>query len=120
MLCNDTHSQLNATSVRARLTPRTIEEVVDAVRHVRGRGECMSVCGSCHAMGGQQFRSDGWLLDMRRMNRVVDFDAERGIIHAQAGITWPDLMRHYVIAQRDGSSAWGIKQKQTGADRLTI
>jgi FAD/FMN-containing dehydrogenase len=120
MLCNDTHSQLNATRIRDRLAPRTLDEVVDAVREVRERGDSMSVCGSCHAMGGQQFRSDGWLIDMRRMNAVVDFDADRGVIHAQAGITWPDLIRHYVIAQRDGSSAWGIKQKQTGADRLTI
>ena len=64
--------------------------------------------------------ADGWLLDMRSMNRVIDFDRQRGVIHAQAGITWPDLIRHYVVAQRDGGYAWGIRQKQTGADRLTI
>ncbi|MDY6947884.1 MAG: FAD-binding oxidoreductase, partial [Pseudomonadota bacterium] len=91
-----------------------------AVRGVHRRGESMSVAGSCHAMGGQQFAKDAWLLDMRPMNKVLGFDRERGIIHAQAGITWPDLMRHYVIEQRDGASAWGIRQKQTGADRLTL
>src|SRR5687768_1372452 len=80
----------------------------------------MSIAGSCHAMGGQQFAQDAWLLDTRSMNRVLGFDRDRGIIHAQAGITWPDLMRHYVIEQRDGATAWGIRQKQTGADRLTL
>jgi FAD/FMN-containing dehydrogenase len=71
-------------------------------------------------MGGQQFASNGWLLDMRGMNRVLDFDAGNGRIRVQAGITWPELIRHYVIAQHDGSSSWGIRQKQTGADRLSI
>jgi FAD/FMN-containing dehydrogenase len=120
LLCNDTHSRLNATSVRGRLTPTSTAEIVRAVRTIRDHGHFMSVCGSSHAMGGQQFAADGWLLDMRRMNKVIELDRERGLIHVQAGITWPDLIRHYVIAQRDSAAAWGIRQKQTGADRLTI
>ena len=81
----------------------------------------MSIAGSCHAMGGQQFARDAWLLDMRAMNQVLGFDRQRGIIHVQAGITWPDLMRHCVVAQRnDAGHGWGIRQKQTGADRLTL
>jgi len=119
-LCNDRHSHLNPTSVRGRIEPRTVDEVASAVRGLALRGESMSIAGSCHAMGGQQFAQDAWLLDTRSMNRVLGFDRDRGIIHAQAGITWPDLMRHYVIEQRDGSTAWGIRQKQTGADRLTL
>lgn len=117
---NDKHSHLNATRVLGRIAPRSNEDVSDAVRAARERGESMSIAGACHAMGGQQFARDAWLLDMRSMNRVLGFDRDRGIVHAQAGITWPDLMRHYVIEQRDGASAWGIRQKQTGADRLTL
>jgi FAD/FMN-containing dehydrogenase len=60
----------------------------------------MSIAGACHAMGGQQFAQDAWLLDMRAMNKVLEFDPEHGIMHVQAGITWPELIRHYVIAQR--------------------
>ncbi|GFE86295.1 FAD-binding oxidoreductase [Steroidobacter agaridevorans] len=119
-VCNDKHSHLNSTSVLGRIAPRAVEDVVRAVRHAEQRGQSLSVAGSCHAMGGQQFATDAWLLDMRSMDKVLGFDRERGIIHAQAGITWPDLIRHYVIAQRGGASAWGIRQKQTGADRLTL
>lgn len=118
--CNDKHSHLNETSVLGRITPRSAEDVVRAVRRIEQCGQSVSVAGSCHAMGGQQFATDAWLLDTRSMNKVLAFDRERGIIHAEAGITWPDLMRHYVIAQRDGASAWGVRQKQTGADRLTL
>lgn len=119
-LCNDKHSHLNPASVLGRIVPQTIDEVVAAVRRVREHGESMSIAGACHAMGGQQFAQDAWLLDTRSMNKVLSFDRDRGIIHAQAGITWPDLMRYYVIEQRDEISAWGIRQKQTGADRLTL
>jgi FAD/FMN-containing dehydrogenase len=111
---------MNATSVLGRIAPRSVGDVAAAVSHIRLRGESMSIAGACHAMGGQQFASDAWLLDMRSMNKVLGFDRQQGIIHAQAGITWPELMRHYVVEQRDGASAWGIRQKQTGADRLTL
>src|SRR4030095_10244704 len=120
LVCNDIHSQLNSTTIRGRLAPTTLDEAASFVHRVGAHREFMSVCGSCHAMGGQQFAADGWLLNMRGMNRVIDFDRQRGVIHVQAGITWPDLIRQYVVAQRDGDSAWGIKQKQTGADRLTL
>ena len=119
-VCNDQHSRLNRTRVKGRIKPRTTADVVATVDCIRESGESLSVAGSCHAMGGQQFASDAWLLDTRDMNRVLDFDRSTGILHAQAGITWPELMRHYIVAQSDGASAWGICQKQTGADRLTL
>ena len=71
-------------------------------------------------MGGQQFAADSWLMDMRGMNRVLEFDRDRGLIKAEAGIAWPELIRHYVIAQNGDPRPWGIRQKQTGADRLTL
>ena len=119
-LCNDKHSHLNPATVLGRLTPRTVDDVASVVRRVGERGDCMSIAGSCHAMGGQQFAQDAWLLDTRGMNKVLEFDRERGLIHVQGGITWPDLMRHYVIEQRHDAEVWGIRQKQTGADRLTV
>lgn len=119
-VCNDTHSHLNATSLRGRITPGATTDVAAAVQAIGGRGECMSIAGSRHAMGGQQFASNAWLLDMRTMNRVQNFDRERGLIRVEAGITWPELMRHYIVAQQGCEHSWGIRQKQTGADRLTI
>lgn len=117
---NDTHSHLNRTAVRGRLVPMSVEEVVSAVQTIRERGEYLMPSGSLHAMGGQQFASDGWMLDMRGMNRVLGLDLDRGLLRVEAGVTWPDLIRHYVVAQHDMPRAWGIRQKQTGADRLTI
>jgi len=71
-------------------------------------------------MGGQQFLTGGSLLDMRRLNRVRWLDNENGLIDVEAGITWPDLIRGYLARPGGKTSAWGIRQKQTGADRLTV
>jgi FAD/FMN-containing dehydrogenase len=71
-------------------------------------------------MGGQQFCSGGLLLDTRSLERVLAFDRERGTIQVEAGIQWPALHAHMVSAQDGREAAWGIRQKQTGADRLSL
>src|SRR5688500_16498397 len=118
--CNDRHSHLNRTPMRGSFAPRTTDEVVRAITAIRERGEALAVAGACHAMGGQQFARDAWLLDTRSLNRVLELDRERGLIRAQAGITWPELIVDYSRQQYGREVSWGIRQKQTGADRLTL
>lgn len=71
-------------------------------------------------MGGQQFGEANLLVDTRDMNRVLDFDAENGTITVEGGIQWPQLLGHLNSTQAGGGRQWGIYQKQTGADRLSI
>jgi FAD/FMN-containing dehydrogenase len=71
-------------------------------------------------MGGQQFLSGGAVLDMRRLDRVRWLDQERGLMEVEAGIQWPDVIRGYLARPGGMQSPWGIRQKQTGADRLTV
>ncbi|HEY7638767.1 MAG TPA: FAD-binding oxidoreductase [Steroidobacteraceae bacterium] len=120
MQVNDTHSALNATQVARTIEPRSVDEVMNAVGQARARGEALAICGGRHAMGGQQFLSDATLLDMRRLNRALGFDEGRGLLRVEAGITWPDVIRSYLVRADTAVSPWGIRQKQTGADRLTI
>jgi len=71
-------------------------------------------------MGGQQFGTDTLLIDIRKLNRVLHLDRERGILDVEAGIEWPGLIEGYLTLQKSDIRQWGIAQKQTGADRLTI
>ena len=71
-------------------------------------------------MGGQQFCSGGLLLDTRPLERVLAFDRERGTIELEAGIQWPALLAYLGEAQDDSETAWGIRQKQTERDRLSL
>ncbi len=71
-------------------------------------------------MGGQQFARGGVLLDTRSYNGVRHFDPERGLIEVESGIQWPELIAWLVETQAGRERQWGIRQKQTGADRLSI
>src|SRR6266480_1765276 len=120
VVVNDIHSQLNATRVYRVAKPSSADAVVQLVRSAGREGRPLSIAGGRHAMGGQQFGSDTTLVDMGSMRQVLGFDAARGLIDVEAGIEWPELMRHLVDAQHGAARAWGIRQKQTGADRLSI
>jgi FAD/FMN-containing dehydrogenase len=120
ILVNDIHSQLNSTRVLGISQPRSLEDVQSLVRTARRDGKVISVAGGRHAMGGQQFGTDTLLIDIRKLRRVLNLDRKRGILEVAAGIEWPELMDGYLALQNGDSRAWGIAQKQTGADRLTL
>jgi FAD/FMN-containing dehydrogenase len=107
---NDIHSQLNRTWVANVRKPRSIDELRAAIH---GNGPVCIAAGR-HAMGGQQFASNATLVDMNGLTRVRGIDRERGIVDVEAGIQWPELVR----ALKE--TRWSIRQKQTGADRLSI
>lgn len=124
MIVNDVHSGLNATRVADVARPSSVAELAALVRDRASSGRRLAVSGGRHAMGGQQFLADEALLDLRGLDRVLALDVERGRVTAEAGIEWPALMEGYLALQRERSPRdeprWGIAQKQTGADRLTL
>jgi len=136
-LVNDIHSQLNATRVDAIVTPRSVGELAATVARARRDGQSVSIAGGRHAMGGQQFGEASVLVDTCSLDRVLAFDAERGLITVEGGILWPALLDYLERAQREAHTnsedprdprpvrdplapRWGIIQKQTGADRLSL
>ncbi len=117
---NDMHAQLNATHVYDIERPHSLGDLQEIVWRAREHGKAVCIAGARHAMGGQQFAMDALLVDMRRLNRVLYFDRAKGQVEVEAGILWIDLVRHLVRAQRDQEPQWGILQKQTGADQLSV
>ncbi|MEO7414552.1 MAG: FAD-binding oxidoreductase [Opitutaceae bacterium] len=117
---NDLHSRLNATRVTRVLQPSGVDTLRATVRGARRAGARLSICGGRHAMGGQQFGTDTWLIDLRQHAAIREFDQERGLLTVDAGMQWPALIEGYLERSPPGQPSWGIRQKQTGADRLTI
>ncbi len=119
-IVNDIHSQLNATRVNRIIKPLSHNDLRATLLTARSEGKAVSIAGGRHSMGTQQFGTGTILVDMTAMNRVLNLDAERGIIEVEAGIEWPQLLDHLMKAQAGREKQWGIMQKQTGADRLSI
>lgn len=115
-IVNDVHSRLNQTNVLEIVSPRSRDELADVVRKAAREGRSIAVCGGRHAMGGQQFLTDSTLVDTTQLNAVIDSDPDRGLLTIQAGAQWPTV----IAAARAIPGNWGIRQKQTGADTLTL
>ena len=81
---------LNPVAVWAISKPRTVDEVVDAIRRTDG---AVSVGGGHFSMGGQTASPGTLHLDMRELNQVVAFYPSEKVIRVQAGIRWCDIQR---------------------------
>jgi FAD/FMN-containing dehydrogenase len=100
--------------------PADLDGIRSAIKAALKEEKAVCISGARHAMGGQQFLMDGLMIDTRRMNRVLGFDAEKGHIEVEAGIQWPQLLQNLVATQKGRERQWTFAQKQTGADKLTI
>ncbi len=117
-LLDDVHSQLNPSRPLRHEMPHDADELAQLV--ATSTPLPMAICAGRHAMGGQQFIDGGLQIDMHAMDRVLTFDAERGLITVEAGVHWPALMAHLDTDPANRQHGWGIRQKQTGADRFSI
>jgi FAD/FMN-containing dehydrogenase len=119
-IVNDIHSQLNQTQVDKVVAPSDLAALQAAISDAATRDKPICIAGARHAMGGQQFATDSVLIDTRELKKVINFDTQKGLVRAEAGIAWPELVNHLVEAQDGQAKQWGISQKQTGADRLCL
>ncbi len=116
----DIHSKQSRASISDYRLICDKQDIVSALNHALQSGMPVATCGGRHAMGGQQFASEGLLLDMSGMSRVLGFDADSGQVIAEAGIQWPALVKQLLQLQTGQVRQWSIRQKQTGADRLSL
>jgi L-gulono-1,4-lactone dehydrogenase len=74
----------------ARERPASIAEIVATLERAAARGERVRVVGSGHSFSDVAL-TDGRLLSLERMNRVLDVDRDAGLARVQAGITIREL-----------------------------
>lgn len=117
---NDIHAGLSATRVRAIHAPASQDDLRAVIARARRERRPVCIAGGRHSMGSQPFVTDGDLIDMRGLKRVLAFERDRGIIDVEAGIQWPELLAYLTSSQQDSQRPWTFAQKQTGADRLTL
>lgn len=117
---NDIHSKLNLTRHNEIIKVTSGSEVQELLTAQKYAGCSFSIAGGRHAMGGQQFLCDGILLDTRGLNKVVDFCPVRGLLTAQSGMLWGDLVFHLGELNKKHNSDWSIVQKPTGADDISL
>lgn len=70
-------------------------------------------------MGGQQFAAGSLHVDTTGLDRVLQSDSSKGLLTIEAGAQWPAIIAA-THAMNEQGTAWGIRQKQTGVDDVTL
>jgi len=117
---NDIHSRLNETRVAEYHEPETAEAIAALIRRAADSGRAVSISGGRHSMGGQQFGAGTLHINLSRFSKVHGLDRDRGLVTVDSGIQWPELIDWLIREQAGDARPWGIRQKQTGADQLSI
>ena len=81
-------TRLNPVRVLGVAVPTSVEEVQELLRQNQGP---ISVGGGHFSMGGQTASPASLHLDLRGLNRLLNFNPQAGTIRVQAGIRWCDI-----------------------------
>jgi len=117
---NDVHSQLSGARVFKIEQPTTVDQVRAAFKLAQSEEKSICIAGGRHSMGGQPFADQAVMLDIRKMNKILSFDTQNGIIELESGVQWPQLLEFLQNNTGAGEKQWTFSQKQTGADKLTM
>lgn len=91
-------TQLNPVMVAKVLVPETIDALQEVIRTTE---QPVSTGGGRFSMGGQTASPQSIHIDMRRLNKVVEYAPQEQKIKVQAGIRWCDIQQ---ITDRDNLS----------------
>ena len=86
----DEVTRLHPVTMDRVVTPRTVEEIVAAVKATPGP---ISIGGGRYSMGGQTATPDGTQLDMRDFHGVVALDTVARTVTVKSGTRWRELQQ---------------------------
>jgi FAD/FMN-containing dehydrogenase len=81
-------TQLHTVRVAHVVTPRSIEDISNAVKATPGP---IAIGGGRYSMGGQTATPDGLQLDMRAYHGVISLDTVNRIVVVRSGTSWREL-----------------------------
>jgi FAD/FMN-containing dehydrogenase len=76
------------------LRPRSVESIRRVFEEAAAAGRSVGLRGAGCSYGDASVNSQGLNLDLTRMNRILDFDAQTGIADLEAGVSIEQLWTH--------------------------
>ena len=74
--------------------PSTVDEAREVFELARARKRQVVLRGAGRSYGDANIGAECIVLDNSRMNRILSWDPESGVIEAECGVTIEDLWRH--------------------------
>ncbi len=76
------------------LRPRHVEELAECFETARREGVPLALRGTGNSYGDASTSAAGHVLDLSRMNRILEFDEESGMAVLEPGVTIEQLWKH--------------------------
>ncbi|HJS28385.1 MAG TPA: FAD-binding oxidoreductase [Anaerolineales bacterium] len=67
--------------------PSRVEQIYDLFESARARGFTIGLRGAARSYGDASINSGGVVLDLQRLNRILDWDPVQGVIRVEPGVT---------------------------------
>ncbi len=74
--------------------PERVEEILELFENARRYGLTITLRGAGRSYNDAAMNGGGIVLDLRRMDRILDWDPEHGVIRAEPGLTLERLWQH--------------------------
>lgn len=74
--------------------PSTVDGLRDALETAQQRGRSLCVRGSGYSYGDTALNAENIVLDVTRLNRILDWRPDTGVIRLEPGVTIRDLWRY--------------------------
>jgi decaprenylphospho-beta-D-ribofuranose 2-oxidase len=81
----------HATAQVARIG--SAEQAFEALEHCRRHGLTIALRGGGCSFGDSYLNSDGAVLDLSPLDRIVQWDAATGVLHVEAGVSVAEILR---------------------------
>ncbi|MEO2095104.1 MAG: FAD-binding oxidoreductase [bacterium] len=76
------------------LRPASVEEVQDDLEGARKARVSLALRGAGCSYGDPSITRDGHVLDLTRLNRILAFDDESGVVEVESGVTLEQIWKH--------------------------
>lgn len=74
--------------------PASVDEIREVLRLARQTSRRVCLRGSGRSYGDANYLEESITIDITRMDRILSWDRETGILEAEAGVTIEDMWRH--------------------------
>ena len=87
---------------KGRLLPTKIKDIRSAadkkklqqwVKNANKNQEKVSIAGMQHSQGGQTYYPNATVIDMKKYNKILDYEPEKKRMTVQSGATWADIQK---------------------------
>lgn len=92
IIIND-FSRLNPTQVYQINTPTSYHELQNILHYASENNLKVIAAGSRHSQGGHAFYPHAIIINLEKLNKILDFNQNKKLITVQAGATWEQLQK---------------------------